>query len=419
MAQPLAFRIRPTQLSDVVGQDHLVKPGGLLFELLRHRNLPSMIFYGPPGSGKTTVATIMASTMKKTYRLINAVTSTKKDLDSLYAEARLSNGIVLIIDEVHRLNKDKQDTLLPYIEEGLITMIGATTANPFYAINPAIRSRTHLIEFHALDAKAIEELLNKALREDPFLNTSLIISEPQLHLIAAQSNGDGRYALNVLELLAQTYPDQSISMTQLKSLSITPNHGGDKDSDGHYDLLSAFQKSIRGSDVDASLYYLARLIQMDDLDAIERRLLVIAYEDIGLANVSLCSRVIAAIDSAKRVGFPEARIALSVIVIELALSPKSKSAEAAIDKARQIVENSAGRVPPYLQYSPVSLDEDEKYDYDRADLWHRLQYLPDSLKNQRFYTPQNLNSNEKIFKQNLDELKKIKRSSDMRALKKK
>ncbi len=417
MKQPLAFRVRPTTIEDIIGQEHLVSPGGVLYAMAQAKEMYSMIFFGPPGTGKTTTAMILAKQLNRPYCLFNAVTGTKKDLDIIYAEAKLSVGLVLIMDEVHRLNKDKQDTLLPYMEEGLITLIGATTSNPYFSINPAIRSRCHLIEFKSLTEDNLMTIMRRAIDLPEGLDHTLVISDDLLEAIASTSNGDARYALNVLEMLALIHPREQITKTMLEDLSLRINIGMDKDDDNYYDLLSAFQKSIRGSDVNASLYYLAKLLEVGDLISLERRLLVTAYEDIGLANPSLVSRVLPAIETAKRVGLPEARIPLSTIIIELALSPKSKSATYAIDAALDSVRTTSAEIPRYLRLKAVGADQEEMYDYERRDLWHLIQYLPDKVRNATFYHPQNLNSNEKTLSQNLEVLQKYKRTANLKALK--
>lgn len=414
MHEPLAFKVRPTTLDEIVGQEHLFNESGILRKMVENDQLFSMIFYGPPGSGKTTTAMVLASLLNRPYRNFNAVTGNKKELDGIYLEAKLSGGLVLIMDEVHRLNKDKQDTLLPHLEDGLITLIGATTANPLFAINPAIRSRAHLMEFKALTQDHIITILNNALKHPQGFDSKYTISQEALELIAMNANGDSRYALNLLEL-ATLNTDQEINSEIILQVAPKINMSFDKDGDHYYDTLSAFQKSIRGSDVDAALYYLAKLINAGDLLSIERRLLVIAYEDIGLANPALTGRVLNAIESAKRVGLPEGRIPLSAIVIELALSPKSKSAELAIDKALDVVNKTAYQTPDYLRLTPVSMDQEDKYDYGDSSLWHRIQYLPDELKDMSFYVPGN---NEKVLKENNEKLKSIPRSNKLRELKK-
>ena len=412
MNKPLAFTARPHKIDEIIGQKHLLGQGMVLRNLIENKELYSMIFFGPPGTGKTTTAIAIAEALNRPYRLFNAVTDNKKKLDQLFVEAEMSSGLVVIIDEVHRLNKDKQDVLLPHIENGLITMIGATTANPFFSINPAIRSRVHLFEFLPLSSNDIKEILQNASPENRGIDEEVYKS------IVASSNGDARYAINVLELLLNAYKEETISMKHLEQLSLGMNTSMDKDSDNHYDTLSAFQKSIRGSDVQASLYYLAKLIHVGDFDSIERRLLAIVYEDVGLANPSLCARVESALSAARKIGFPEAKLPLSVVVIECALSPKSKGAQYGIDKALNAVQNSAHQVPKYLRLKAVGVDDEDMYSYSRDDLWHKIQYLPESLKDEEFYTPVNLNSAEKTYANNFEELKKFKRSSNMAQLKK-
>ncbi|QIK69014.1 replication-associated recombination protein A [Erysipelothrix sp. HDW6C] len=415
MNKPLAYKVRPETIDDIIGQDHLLGPNHILRNLVENKELPSMIFFGPPGTGKTTTAMAIANSLGRPFRLFNAVTDNKKKLDQLFVEAEMSRGLVVIIDEVHRLNKDKQDILLPHVESGLITMIGATTANPYFSINPAIRSRVHLFEFQPLTEDNLIAVLNRAI--DSY-ESAYIIDTDIVETIARSANGDARYALNALDLLTKSTHDKHLTMDHLSVLSLSMNITMDKDSDNYYDALSAFQKSIRGSDVNAALYYLAKLITVGDFDSIERRLIATVYEDIGLANPSLCARVVTALEGARKIGFPEARLPISSVVIECALSPKSKSAEAGIDAALQTVTKTAHQVPKYLRLNAVGVEDEDMYDYGRSDLWHKIQYLPDELRNEVFYQPQNLNSAEKTYAGNDEALKKYKRSNNLRALKK-
>ncbi len=414
MNKPLAYRVRPSSIDSIVGQEHLFGPNEILRNLVENKELYSMIFFGPPGTGKTTAAMAIATALNRPFRLFNAVSDNKKKLDQLFIEAEMSKGLVVIIDEVHRLNKDKQDVLLPHVESGLITMIGATTANPYFSINPAIRSRVHLFEFHPLTEENIQEILRRASET---FSEERSVDEEVLIAISKSCNGDARYALNALELLSKSTHDSNLTMDHLSKLSLSVNITMDKDSDNHYDALSALQKSIRGSDVQAAMYYLAKLIHVGDFDSIERRLIAIAYEDIGLANPALCARVVTAIEAAKRIGFPEAKLPLSVVVIELALSPKSKSGELAIDAAIHTVRTSAHQIPKYLRLNSVGVEDEDMYDYNRSDLWHLIQYLPDELKDTVFYSPGNLNSAEKTYAANYEALRKYKRSNNLRKLK--
>ena len=417
MQQPLSYRLRPETLDEFIGLDYLLSCNTFLKNCVKNKSLLSMIFYGAPGSGKTTLAIILANEVKERYRILNATTNNKKDLDIVFEEAKMYGHLIVIIDEVHRLNKDKQDLLLSYVENGLITLIGMTTANPFHSINPAIRSRCHLIEFKVSNKEVIKGVLLNALKSEKGLNNKYTYDEEVIEKISNLSNGDIRYALNALEILSLSSENNHISIDDLKANIRVPQYMIDKDEDGHYNAVSALQKSIRGSDVNAALYYLARLIAANDLDSIERRLPIIAYEDIGLANPQAVDRVFNAIEVAKKVGFPEAMIPLGFVVVDLALSPKSKNSYYAIHNAMDEVTKYPLPIPKYLEYTPVGLKEEEKYPYDRPDIWNKIQYLPEQIKNKKFLegTP---NSNyEKALYDNYEKLKQIKRSSKLSELK--
>lgn len=415
--EPLAHRLRPTSLQQICGQQHLIGSGKILSRFVEKKTLSSLIFYGPPGVGKTTLAMVLAQELQRPYRFFNATQGNKKDLEQIFTEAKFYPGMVLIMDEVHRLNKDKQDLLLPHLEDGSITLLGATTANPLFAINPAIRSRTHLIELKALQESDILQTLARALHDAQGYGDVYVAEEALLQRIARQSNGDVRYALNMLEL-AVTLSEETILRNALfDGYAQIPNLQSDANESGHYDLLSAFQKSIRGSDVDAALLYLASLLTIDDFPSLERRLLVIAYEDIGLANPHAVARTLSALDAAKRVGMPEARIILANSVIELALSPKSKSAQHAIDAAMACVQSVPYQIPDYLRYTPVALEEADKYDYDLPASWDKIQYLPDRLAQLSFYEPQSSSQNEQVLANNLKKLKAHPRTNQLARLK--
>lgn len=417
MNQPLAHRLRPTSLDEVIGQDHLTSKQGILRRFVESKRLFSMIFFGPPGTGKTTVATILSKSLDLPMQSFNAVTGNKKDLDEIFRIARLEGQLLVVVDEVHRLNKDKQDLLLPYVEEGLITLIGLTTSNPYFSINPAIRSRCVLVEFKALSEEVLFNAL-KAILESNKGQLTIQTDDECLKAIVLSCNGDFRSALNTLDVLDITYPHQTITATMLRDLNLAGKLSFDHDDDGYYDALSAFQKSIRGSEVDAALYYLARLILADDLDSIERRLLVIAYEDIGLANPALVARTLQALDTARRVGFPEATYPLAVAVIDLALSPKSKSAALALGAAIHELKEHPLNVPDYLRLTPVNMKDDDKYDYGRPDLWSQIEYLPEGVQNRPFYKPFKSSPYEKTLEDNLKRLNEIKRTRILRDLKK-
>lgn len=419
MKEPLAYRMRPQTLDEVIGQHHLIGKHGVLRRCAEEKTLFSMIFYGAPGMGKTTLAIVLANEVNLPYRIFNAVNGTKKELDALFAEAKMFPGFVLIVDEVHRLNKDKQDLLLPHVENGSITLIGATTANPLHSINPAIRSRCHLFEVRTLSDEDIVTAIRRALKSPKGYDGRVTMEADAMNFIARQSCGDVRYALNLTELAITLAKDQTVPLELLKSIPSVHSQRSFKGDDGHYDLVSAFQKSIRGSDVDAALYYLALLIESGDMDSIERRLLVIAYEDVGLGNPAAVARTVQAIDAAKRIGFPEGRIPLSMAVIDLALSPKSRSAETAIDQAMQAARQRSCPIPDYLKFTPTALQEEDRYDYGMPQLWPNIQYLPDTWKDASFYSPGNQGKYERALAENYQRLKQIPRSTNLRLLKKK
>ena len=404
MNELLSIKLRPKSLEDVIGQEHLVSKGKILYNLVKNKKLFSMILYGHPGIGKTSIALAIVNELDVRYRTLNAVINNKKDFDVVVEEAKMYNGIVLIMDEIHRLNKDKQDLLLPYLESGLITLIGMTTANPYHSINPAIRSRCQLFELHDLTYDNIIMALNKAITSG-YLD-GIKIDDSTIDYIAKVSGSDLRYAYNILEIAYYSANDGEITLELVKNINNKPNVIHDKNGDGYYDLLSAFQKSIRGSDVNAAVYYLARLLNGDDLEAVCRRLAVIVYEDIGLDNSSMGPKVMAAIESALMLGLPEARIPLSAVVIELALSPKSNSAEMAIDKAfADIQTGNTGNIPKHL----INGNPDYKYPHNYKNSYVKQQYLPDKIKDSVYYYPKN-NKNENVLKSVMDNLSKIKDS---------
>ncbi|MBQ7140421.1 MAG: replication-associated recombination protein A [Bacilli bacterium] len=397
----LALKLRPKKLEDVIGQKHLIGEGKILTNLINNKKIMSMILYGKPGIGKTTIALSIANELDIRYKVLNAVINSKKDFDIAIEEAKMYGNLLLILDEIHRLNKDKQDILLPHLESGLITLIGMTTSNPYHKINPAIRSRCHIFELKEHDDEDIIYALNKAIKCD-YLE-GITIDDDAIKYIMNLSSGDLRYAYNLLEIAYFSSSDKIITVDYLKGINAKPVFFHDNSEDGHYDVLSALQKSIRGSDVNASLHYLARLIEAQDLDSICRRLNVIAYEDIGLANPSIGPKIDAVINSVERLGLPEARIPLSVIVIELALSPKSNSAYLALDKAlNDIHSGNTSNVPNHIKTN----SKDYKYPHDYPNHYVKQQYLPDKLVGKEYYIPQN-NKNEKILKEIYDKLKNM------------
>ena len=423
MQQPLAYRMRPRNLDEVVGQQHLVGPGKIIRRMVEAKMLSSMILYGPPGTGKTSIASAIAGSTRYAFRMLNAATDTKKDLQIVAEEAKMSGTVILLLDEVHRLDKTKQDFLLPHLESGKIIMIGATTENPYITINPAIRSRTQIFEVKPLQEEDILTAIDQALADETRglgSETIVLTDDARLHLSRA-TNGDLRSALNGLELAARSTPkgpDGIIHLTleiieecvQRKALT------HDKDGDAHYDVISAFQKSIRGSDVDGALHYLGRLVEAGDLAIICRRLMVIGYEDIGLANPAAAARTVNAVLAAERLGLPEARIPLADTVVDLCLSPKSNSAYMALDAAiADIRSGKAGDVPDHLRDSHYkgaeSLNRGVGYQYPHNfdDAWVDQQYLPDKLKNTHYYQPKATGKYEQALGQRYQQLQQRKK----------
>ena len=386
----LADKLRPKKLDDIIGQSHLIGESKILTNLVKNKKLFSMIFYGKPGIGKTSIANALVNELNLHYKFLNATINNKADFDTAIMEAKMYGDMVLIIDEIHRMNKDKQDLLLPYIENGTIILIGLTTSNPYHKINPAIRSRCQIFELHELDSKDIKVGLKKALKNFEDIK----IDDDTLEYIANLSSGDMRFALNLLEVSYYS-GDKTITIETVKKINSKPVFFHDKDGDGHYDVISALQKSIRGSDVDASLHYLARLIEAEDLDIIYRRLSVIAYEDIGLANPGIGPRVMAAISAAELVGLPEARIPLGEIVVEMALSPKSNSSHLALDAAlNDIHKGNTGNVPDNIKTSSTTY----LYPHDYPNDWVKQNYMPKNLIGKKYYIPKNNKVEENLNK---------------------
>ena len=411
--QPLAYRMRPTCLEEVVGQQHLVAPGKIIARMIAAKQLSSMILYGPPGIGKTSIASAIAGTTKYAFRTLNAATDTKKELQIVIEEAKMSGTVILLLDEIHRLDKPKQDFLLPHLENGRVILIGATTENPYIAINPAIRSRTQIFELIPLTPEEIHQALKRALTDETngLGNYDVEITDGAMHTLTHFSNGDVRSSLNALELAVKSTPENEDG-----KIIITEEIAGnclqrkvfahDKNGDQHYDVISAFQKSIRGSDVDAALHYMARLIEAGELITLIRRLLVIAYEDIGLANPAGASRAVLAVQAAEKLGLPEARIPLANAVIELALSPKSNTAILSIDTALSDVrQGKSGNIPSHLQDAhyqgaqKLGRGTNYQYPHNYPNHWVKQQYLPDTLKHTQYFHPDPTSKFEEALKE--------------------
>ena len=376
----LANTLRPQKLDDILGQDHIIGKGKIINNLIKNKKMFSMILYGKPGIGKTSIAQVIANELDMPVRFLNATINNKQDFDVVIAEAKMEGTLLLVVDEIHRMNKDKQDILLPHIESGLIILIGLTTSNPYHKINPAIRSRCQIFELKSLTQDDIIKGIKKGIDKLPGIK----IDNKEIKHIAALSNGDIRSAYNLLEMAYYADSKHEITEDLIKKINSKPVYFHDKNETGHYDLLSAFQKSIRGSDPDAAIHYLSRLLFVGDLDSIYRRLSVIVYEDIGLANPSMGPKLYAAIQASELVGMPECIIPLGQVVIEMALSPKSNSASSAILAAYADVEKGiTGDIPENIRIDTKTY----KYPHDYPNAWVKQEYMPSNLKGRKYYEP--------------------------------
>ncbi|MFD2213848.1 replication-associated recombination protein A [Metabacillus endolithicus] len=402
--EPLAFRMRPKTIDEVVGQKDIIGEKTSLYKMIKNGYVPSMLLYGEPGVGKTSIAFAIAGTTSIPFIALNATTAGKKDVEAVVEETRLTGKVILFLDEIHRFNKAQQDYLLPHVERGDIILIGATTENPFHDVNPAIRSRCGQIkQLTRLTVDDIELLLQRALKDEKngLGMMSIQISEEQVKKIAYGANGDARKSLTLLESIVYSSTKEGDTYIVEDSIinDLTGNAGvyGDKKGTHFYNLLSSLQKSIRGSDVDAALYYLAHLLETGDLVAVNRRLVVIAYEDIGLANTSVGNNVLSAVIASERLGLPEARIPLSVAVVEMCLSSKSNSAYKALDMAiTDVRTGKVGEIPMHLRDghyagSKVLGHVGYKYPHDHPigtfGGWVQQEYLPSNLKGTKYYEP--------------------------------
>ena len=407
--EPLAYKLRPLTIDDVVGQNHLVGKNGVIRKMLAHKQLPSLILYGNPGTGKTTIAMVISHDLNIPFFTFNASTDNKAKLKEIIDASEKNERTILIIDEIHRMKKDIQDYLLPCVENGSITMIGITTINPYHSVNPAVRSRCLVLKLNALTNSDLEQILIKALKAlDPELT---MVSEAKDYLVG-MANGDARSLINMIEGIFFSLGDaKAISYELAKEIILKPALNIDKNEDSYYDTLSGLHKSIRGSDVDASLHYLAKLLSAEDFLPLVRRLYCICYEDISLANPGMGPKVRAACEAALDLGMPEARLPLASIVTEMALSPKSNSTLLAIDAAlKDIEEGRSGTLPLHLknQYSFDPRQTPYKYPHDFPGAWVKQQYLPDAIKDVRYFTPKITSKNEEMLKERWDALEKAK-----------
>lgn len=384
--KPLAYLMRPNTFEDIVGQDHLVGENGIIRKMLNSNSLFSFILYGNPGCGKTTIAEATCKLSGFKWFKFNASTDNKETLKQIITEAAFLDNAIIIVDEIHRMKKDIQDYLLPYVENGTVTMIGLTTVNPYHSVNPAIRSRCHVYRLNDLTNDHLRKVLDRAYE---YIGKDILIDDDVYEYIINLANKEIRTLINIFETLVKTSTEHITIKDATKALN-KANVSFDANGDSYYDTLSGLHKSIRGSDVDAALHYLAKLIIADDLQSLCRRLLCIAYEDIGLANPGIGPRVKAACDAARELGNPEARLPLSVVVIEMALSPKSNSAYLALSKAMDDIEQGkSGTLPKHLKntYSFDPSQEAYKYPHDYPNAWVDQQYLPDTLVGTKYYIP--------------------------------
>ncbi len=405
--EPLAYILRPKTLDDIVGQKHLVGPNGLIRKMVKSKKLSSMILFGDPGIGKTTLAMAICNELELSYGIFNASSDKKESLKTL-----IENNKILIVDEIHRMKKDTQDYLLPFVENGTITMIGITTINPYRAVNPAIRSRAMVYKLNNLNYTDLLELVNRCIH---YINVHTApvfnLDDDAKKYIINVSNGEGRILINMVENLYFVEGNNNVSLNTAKEIILKPNVDFDKNGDDYYNTLSGLHKSIRGSDVDASLYYLGILLYTEDFLPLVRRLYCIAYEDISLANPGIGPKVKAACEAALELGMPEAKLPLASIVVEMALSPKSNSTAMAIDKVLEDIENgNTGPLPPHLKnvYSFEDGNGTYKYPHDYPGGWVNQQYLPDKIKDKVYFVPKTTSKYENALKERWDAINRAK-----------
>lgn len=404
---PLAYRIRPKDFSDIIGQDHLVGEKGVITKMINQNKIFSMILYGAPGCGKTSIAEIISNLYPLSSFSFNASTDNKDKLKEIADSTKYHEETICIIDEIHRMNKNTQDFLLPYVESGSLIIIGLTTENPYRSINPAIRSRCHIYRMNEINTKDIKKLLVKTIEKEKIKE----IPDEILEYISIASGCDCRTSLNMLEIISML-DDNELTVDNAKALIGNKAFLIDEKGENFYDCASAMIKSIRGSDPDAALHYLARLLKVGDLEFICRRLLCSTYEDIGLGNPNVGPRVYAACEAALHLGMPEARLPLSYAVVDLATSPKSNSTYKAINEALDDLETiESMQIPPHILNKELKSGKYEyKYPHDYPNDYVEQQYMPDSLLGKIYYKPKETGSYERAIKDYMNMLKNKKTS---------
>lgn len=407
--EPLAYKMRPQTIDDIFGQTHLVGPNGVIRKMLKNKRIPSLIFYGDPGIGKTTLAFVICNELQLPYFTFNASTDNKAALKDIISSAETNISTLVIIDEIHRMKKDIQDFLLPYVERGNITIIGLTTINPYHSVNPAIRSRCMIYKLNSLSKDDLLQVVDKTINT---YEKDIKIEEDAKSYLVNMANGEVRIIINMLESIFFILDNENtITLDIAKQVIQKPSVSIDGGEDNFYDTLSGLHKSIRGSDVNASLHYLGKLLTAEDFLPLIRRLYCICYEDIGLANPSMGPKVRAACLAALDLGMPEARLPLAAIVVEMALSPKSNSAYLALDAAlKDIEDGKSGTLPLHLknQYSFDPAQEAYKYPHDYPGAWVDQQYLPDSIKDAKYYVPKDSSKYEIALKERYNAILKAK-----------
>ena len=420
---PLASRLRPKRLEEVVGQQHIVGKDKLLYRAIKADKLTSVIFYGPPGTGKTTLAKVIANTTSANFTQINATVAGKKDMEEVVKQAKESLGMygrktILFIDEIHRFNKGQQDYLLPFVEDGTLILIGATTENPYFEVNGALLSRSVIFELKSLGNEEIKTLILRAVndREKGMGSYEAVIEEDALDFLADMAGGDARCALNAVELAVLTTPraeDGKIHLTLSVAEECIQKRviRYDKSGDNHYDIISAFIKSMRGADPDAAVYYLAKMLYAgEDVKFIARRIMILASEDIGNADPQALQVAVAAAQAGERVGMPESQIILSQAVTYMACAPKSNSAVNAIFAAMNSVKKTKTTVPSHLQdahyggHDKLGHGIGYQYAHDYPNHYVKQQYLPSEILGERFYEPGDLGY-EKVIKEHMKKIK--------------